>query len=130
MSFELTYFSVDEVKETKSYAPKGNKGLLFQNIYIFDQHSVQYKRVSYNVLDLIGDIGGVFELFVSLCGILFNSIAEHSFVLSAMKKIFLIKTSEPEAFEFKEDKESAPRRNTTSIQAEAQIRGIQKYLHG
>ena len=98
LSFELTYFSVDEMKETKSYAPKMNKGLLFQNIYVFDQHSWQYKRVSYNVLDLIGDIGGVFELFVTICGILFNSIAEHSFVLSAMKKIFLVKTSEPEVF--------------------------------
>ena len=84
-----------------SYPPKRDKGLVFQNVYLFGQHTRQYQRVSYNLLGLIGDIGGVFELFVSVSGILFYSIAEHSFILSAMKKQFLVKTIEPEFFKFK-----------------------------
>ena len=51
------------------------------------------ERSIYGVLDLIGDIGGVLEVLVSVVGILMYPLTEYSFVLKALQKLYLARTS-------------------------------------
>ena len=64
------------------------------NQYTIIRDSHKYERSVYNLTDLIGDIGGVLELLVMFFGVFFSTISYHSFNLSAIKKLFIVKSHE------------------------------------
>ena len=43
---------------------------------------------AYGVLDLISDLGGVIDLFIFLIGLFLYPVAEHSFNVKAINKLF------------------------------------------
>jgi len=45
-------------------------------------------RVAYNILDVIGDLGGVQDLFIFFFGLFFFSMSEHSFYVKTMNTLF------------------------------------------
>ena len=49
--------------------------------------------------DLLGDLGGVRELFVISFGIFLLPISEHAFVMKASKYLFFARTSKTQLFE-------------------------------
>ena len=55
---------------------------------------IEHSREVYNILDLIGDLGGVLEVFSLIFGLFVAPIAEHSFTMRAMRKLFLAKTKD------------------------------------
>ena len=55
-----------------------------------------HQRKVYDILDLIGDLGGVFEICFQVLGFFILPISYHSFIIKALKKIFLIKTKDEE----------------------------------
>jgi hypothetical protein len=58
-------------------------------------------RQSYSLLDLFGDLGGIFELLKGFIGLLLFQVSEHSFILKALKALFMISTEDPELFDNK-----------------------------
>lgn len=58
-----------------------------------DQLGRQHSRKSYMFFDLLGDLGGVRELFIISFGIFLLPISEHSFVMKAAKYLFFARTS-------------------------------------
>ena len=50
-------------------------------------------------MDFIGDIGGVFDVFMYFIGLLIYKIPEHSFTLYAIKTLFLASSSNEELFQ-------------------------------
>jgi hypothetical protein len=52
------------------------------------------QRSAYNLLDLVGDLGGVFEICIMTYGTILFKISNHSFTLYAIKKLFLASTSD------------------------------------
>jgi hypothetical protein len=53
---------------------------------------MEHSREIYNIFDLIGDLGGVLEIIVAFFGFFLFGIAEKSFVLKALEKLFLAHT--------------------------------------
>ena len=49
-------------------------------------------------MDLVGDLGGVLEVFLVVFGLILYPVSEHSYVLSALNKLFLVRTSSPSLF--------------------------------
>ena len=86
------------------------KNAIFQNEFYLSTTGIQYSRQVYGILDLIGDIGGIYQLIISAFGIVLFSIAEQSFVLNGISKLFLINTTDPDFINKKgkiiEDQES------------------------
>jgi hypothetical protein len=68
------------------------------------QFGVRHQRKVYDFLDLIGDLGGVFEICSEIFGFFILPISYHSFIIKALKKMFLIKTKEPSLTGNKENK--------------------------
>ena len=63
--------------------------------------NVKYYRKTYDLLDLLGDIGGVTEVVMITFGFMLLPISEHSFTLRAAKRLFLARTDDPEMFVYK-----------------------------
>ena len=80
------------------------------------------KRTSYNLFDLVGDLGGVFELLLTTGGVFLMHVSQHSFTLSAIKKLYLVKSTDSQLFDH--------RHSFLKVhKAETPLKGIQKYLH-
>ena len=76
-------------------------GLVFQSDLYFDEHGMTHMRSIYGLFDLLGDIGGVFELVTRVTSIFVFSISYHSFTLASIKKLFLVKTTSDTIFSHK-----------------------------
>ena len=57
-----------------------------------------HSRSVYTLLDLLGDYGGLQEMFFLILGFFIAPFSEHSFVLNAIKKLYLVKTEDPTLF--------------------------------
>ena len=90
--------------------------VLEMKFYLYQNGRI-HNRIIYSVIDLLGDIGGVFELLTRMVGLLVVSFSTHSFTLSAIKKLFLVKTTNNNLFEQK--KTSKDFKN----------KGMQKYIN-
>jgi hypothetical protein len=63
-----------------------------------DPIEILHSREVYHIMDLIGDIGGVLEVFITIFGILLFPVSEHSFVMKALEKLFLARTLDDSMF--------------------------------
>ena len=88
------FFILNKVTYVKAFPDIKNPTNVFENIFVFDQNGINNKRVSYNIIDFIGDISGVYDLMIMTFGFFINSISYHSFTLKAIKKLFLVKTDD------------------------------------
>ena len=50
--------------------------------------TLKHSRTVYNMIDFIGDLGGVIELITLLFGFFLLPIAEHSFLINAIQNLF------------------------------------------
>jgi hypothetical protein len=81
----------------RSVEPEG----VYRASYGLSVYSIEYNRAVYNVLDLMGDIGGVLEIIVLFFGIFLNPISKFSFDLTAIRYLYLVRTSEKDLFDNK-----------------------------
>lgn len=49
---------------------------------------VLHTRQVYNFMELLGDYGGFEYIFMMIFGLFLKPVAEHSFLLTAIKKLF------------------------------------------
>lgn len=59
---------------------------------------VNYRAV-YSIFDLLGDYGGLQEMIFLILGFFVSPIAEHSFLLKAMRKLYKVHTDDETIFE-------------------------------
>jgi len=56
------------------------------------------------MLDLLGDLGGVTEVFMIFFSFLLMPISDHSFTMKAMKKLYIARTRDEDLFKKPNDK--------------------------
>jgi hypothetical protein len=54
----------------------------------------EYSRQIYSILDLLGDFGGVMEVFLLITEVLLKPVSEHSFLVKAISKLYLAQTKD------------------------------------
>ena len=59
---------------------------------------MKFSRQVYNIFDLLGDLGGVTEVIMLTFGFFLFSVSEHSFHMTAIKKLFYARTRDNEIF--------------------------------
>ncbi len=61
---------------------------------------LSHSREVYNLLDLMGDLGGVIEIFIIFFGVFIFPISEHAFTMKAkaLEKLFLARTAQKNLF--------------------------------
>ena len=63
-----------------------------------------HKREVFNLLDLVGELGGVIEVFIIIFGVLLYPISQFSFILKATKMLFLARSQDKKLFKKKNKK--------------------------
>ena len=77
---------------------EADKDLLAQTRVVLSSETLEHNREIYNLLDLLGDLGGVKEVIMIVFGFFLFPISEHSFINQATKRQFLVKTEDTELF--------------------------------
>jgi len=60
---------------------------------------ISHKRSTYDLVGLLGDMGGIQGILISILGILALPISAHSFNIKAARKLFMARSSTPSLFE-------------------------------
>ena len=71
---------------------------VFENTMSLDDKLMEHSRNAYSLMELLGDIAGLFELIQTISGVLIFRISKISFYISAMKKLFWVKCVDPNIF--------------------------------
>ena len=75
----------DDISQTK-------KDRIYSSVVWLHNENTKYNRQIYNLFDLLGDLGGVTEIIMLSFGFFLYSVSEHSFYLTAIKKLFYART--------------------------------------
>ena len=59
---------------------------------------VMHEREVYDLLALVGDLGGVLEVMIRIVFIFIGPISEFSFLLNALQQLFLARTTDTSLF--------------------------------
>ena len=62
---------------------------------MFSEIETTYSREIYDVLGLVGDLGGVEGIFVLILGIFVCPYSQYSFNLKALQKLYLVNSNDP-----------------------------------
>lgn len=80
------------------------KDLYKQEVYL-QKEMVFHKRSTYDLIGVLGDMGGISGLLASLMYFLFAPISTHSFIVKSAQKLFIARSEKPGLFvEMPEDK--------------------------
>lgn len=79
--------------------------LLFISEMVLDQLGIHHYRQRYTFFALLGDTGGILEISMIFFGMFLYPISKHSFVLTAAKKLYMVRTTCDNLFNQLEDKE-------------------------
>ena len=90
--------------DLRPFSPRQYPGLLYQTDMILMAEKVKHSRQIYGALDLLGELGGVYEMIILAFSIFLSSVSKHSFVLKAVKKMYLGRTGDQRLFKQKKKK--------------------------
>jgi hypothetical protein len=104
----------------EKFAVNVNKDKIMEVQYLISPDNWSHMRISYSLINMIGDIGGVHGTIVHFFGIFFFSISKFSFTMSIIKNFFLIGTKEKGMFQ--------PPSKKVLFDNNYRIKGVQKYI--
>ena len=76
---------------------------LYTQIVFLNEEGVQYVREVYDILGVLGDLGGIFEITMIVFGFFLFPISEHNFFMKAAQDLYFARTKEKNIFAKKED---------------------------
>ena len=79
-------------------SPVVGDGVVFEQYFLLDDMVVEHSRIAYNLVILLGDLGGVSGVLIFLAGFLTEAISEQSFILKYIEKMYLAKTTSQNIF--------------------------------
>jgi hypothetical protein len=88
---QLIKQGLDEISEE-------TKEIIFSSVTWLNNESTKFSRQVYNIFDLLGDLGGVTEVIMITFGFFLFSVSEHSFHMTAIKKLFFVRTKDETLF--------------------------------
>ena len=69
-----------------------------KTVITLSKEKVEHSRAVYNFLDLLGDLGGLTEVFMLIVGFFVAPISEHNFIMKAARRLFIAKTKRDDLF--------------------------------
>lgn len=84
------FFDVLTLEGNNGFKSKKQPHLLVQMDYMISQNIKQLKRNAYSLNELIGDLGGVYEILFTVFAFLMSPFSRHSFIMSLLETNFLV----------------------------------------
>ena len=67
-------------------------------MFVLSAENVSHSRRIFGLFDLLGRLGGITNVMMILFGFMIYPISEHSFILTAAKKLFIARTRDSTMF--------------------------------
>ena len=99
-TFEDSFYDLGTTHTFVAYKPSGHfeiESLFGINFYLSDQYKKHTRKI-YNLIDLLGDMGGVLEISTAFFGLFIFPISRFSFLVKALQLLFLVRTKEKGIF--------------------------------
>ena len=98
-TFEGEFWDIGRKNQAES---KRNEGESVFEMHIgIDSQLNEFEREVYNLIDLLGDLGGVLEILVMICGVFLFPVSEFKFILKAFELLYIAKSSDSNLFKDK-----------------------------
>ena len=97
-SYSGTFYDIGSMQNQDQPEYVGLPGVVFSLNFFVDTLMISHSREVYNLMDLIGDLGGVLEVITFMFGIFLVPISEFSFVIKALQKLYLARTTQTGLF--------------------------------
>lgn len=100
-SLEGTFFNFEshrEINFPRLKYPLQARNSIFIYSFTLSEVKIEHTREIYNLLDVIGDLGGVIDIVILLIGFFVFPYSEHNFYLKAIQKMFLARTKNNSIF--------------------------------
>jgi len=78
-TYEDVFYNVGHIRKDSLNIQEQEKDALYWNSFILDNTAIRHEKKIYGIMNLIGDLGGVKEIFVSLIGIIMIPISSFGF---------------------------------------------------
>lgn len=88
---------------------------MFEAVLWQHNEEIIHTREGYDLFGLLGDLGGITQIFYLIFGILLYPVSEHSFVVKALKKLYYARTRDNEIFKSDGKKSAAIKRKIESL---------------
>jgi hypothetical protein len=98
-SQEGTFYDIGSKTTINLPQQSSRPNMIGQVKIVLDSNSIEHERSRYNLLDLLGDLGGVLEVFMLVFGLIAFPISEFSFVMKAISILFLARTKDNDLFD-------------------------------
>ena len=100
--------------------------ILYAELRIANKERINTRNV-YNIIGLLGDLGGLLQAFTLLGSLIIGPIAAHLFWLKAIQKLILIKTKDKDIIAEKNpNKKLSIRENKFEQQREENLKNLSK----
>lgn len=84
-SYEGTFYDIAMLEGNLGYAPNYNPYLLVQVDYLIAANGQMLQRQAYALNNLIGDLGGVYDVLFTLLAIFVMPWSRHNFIVSQLE---------------------------------------------
>ena len=99
-SLETEFYDIEKTQTLEyPFGIQEFKDLLYFNRFAVSEEIIEHERSIYTFLDLIGDLGGVQDIFILVCSIFISPFSEHFFQMKFLRKLYLVKTQRLNVFQ-------------------------------
>ena len=75
-----------------------NKDIIYKTSMMLSEIAVSHSRQIYDIIDLLGDLGGVMEVLLFVFGFIFFPFSEHNYIIRALQKLYMARTTNDKIF--------------------------------
>ena len=100
---EGAYYNIHESLLRYKYA-LDTGGLLLEHVMYLTSRALTHKRKIYDIVALLGDLGGVTEVITLAMGCLLFPISESSYNMMSTKRMFLARAKDSDLFDEADEK--------------------------
>ena len=75
------------------------KDVMYMHRFLLSEEIIEHERSIYTFLDLIGDLGGVQDIFILFFAFFISPFSEHFFQMKFLRKLYLVKTQRLNVFQ-------------------------------
>ena len=99
-SIETDFYDVETtVSEEFPSDAEMMKDLIYSNKFMVSEEIIEHERSIYTFLELIGDLGGVQDIFILVIAFFISPFSEHFFQMKFLRKLYLVKTQRLNVFQ-------------------------------
>lgn len=125
---EYEFYNIGDIKKMVVPMNAQLPGQIMNFNFWLYEYEVLHEREIYNILDLVGDLGGIQGFFVLLVGIFIFPISEYSYNVKALEKLYLVDSKDTDMIFIKEDYKKKPKTNKVKIPNELATSSIARQV--